>query len=171
VTAVTLSLSLAFERAESNIMQRPPRSTSAPLLDRFLMWRILFVSILMVVGTLGFFMWEQSLGASIDAARTAAVNTLVVCEIFYLINCRFLLSSAFGLRSFIDSRPVLIAIASVTALQLLFTYAPPFQRLFGTVALDISVWWRIFLFGVLLFAIVEAEKMLLRNRQGEHPAL
>ncbi len=163
VTAITLSLALAFEAPESNVMQRPPRDAKEPLLDAFLLWRILFVSALMVVGALGFFLWEQSRGASIEAARTVAVNVLVMGEIFYLFNSRYLLAPSYGLRNFIDSRPILIAIASVVSLQALFTYSPSFQKLFGTVALDAAAWWRILLFGVLLFCAVEIEKALLRR--------
>ena len=110
VTAITLSLALAFEAPETDVMRRPPRAAHEPLLDAFLLWRILFVSALMVVGSLGFFLWEQARGASIEAARTVAVNALVMGEIFYLFNCRFLLAPSYGLRSFIDSRPILIAI-------------------------------------------------------------
>jgi magnesium-transporting ATPase (P-type) len=163
VTAITLSLALAFERPESDVMRRPPRAANEPLLDGFLLWRILFVSALMVLGSLGFFLWEQTRGASAEAARTVAVNALVIGEIFYLFNCRFLLLPSYRLRSFIDSRSVLIAIASVVALQALFTYAPAFQKLFGTVALDAAVWWRILLFGALLFGVVEIEKLLFRR--------
>jgi magnesium-transporting ATPase (P-type) len=57
VTAITLSLALAFEPPEAGVMRRPPRDTQEPFLDRFLLWRILFVSALMVVGSLGFFLW------------------------------------------------------------------------------------------------------------------
>ncbi len=163
VTAITLSLALAFEAPETDVMRRPPRAAHEPLLDAFLLWRILFVSALMVVGALGFFLWEQAHGASIEAARTVAVNALVMGEIFYLFNSRFLLAPSYGLRSFIDSRPVLIAIAAVVALQALFTYAVPFQKLFGTVSLDAAAWWRILLFGVLLFCAVEIEKLVLRR--------
>ena len=166
VTAITLSMALAFEPAETGVMSRPPRAPSEPLLSRFLLWRILFVSALMVVGALGFFLWEQALGASIEASRTAAVNALVTGEIFYLFNCRHLLAPSYYPRSFIDSRPILIAIVSVVSLQALFTYAQPFQKLFDTVALDAAVWWRILLFGALLFCVVEAEKMWLRNRNS-----
>src|SRR5574340_856236 len=113
VTAITLSLALAFEAPATDVMRRPPRAANAPLLDGFLLWRILFVSVLMVVGALGFFLWEQARGASIEAARTVAVNALVMGEIFYLFNSRYLLAPSWGLRSFIDSRPILIAIASV----------------------------------------------------------
>jgi len=51
-------------------------------------------------------------------------------------------------------------------LQLLFTNAPLLQKLFGTVALDAAAWGRIALFGVLLFAAVELEKMWFRWRYG-----
>ncbi len=163
VTAITLSLALAFESPESDVMHRPPRAANEPLLDAFLMWRILFVSLLMVLGGLGFFLWEQAHGASIEAARTVAVNALVMGEIVYLFNSRFLLTPSWTPRNFIESRPVLIAVAAVVLLQALFTYAPPFQRLFHTVALDAAVWWRILLFGALLFCVVEIEKMLFRH--------
>ena len=169
VTAVTLSLALAFESSEAGVMRRPPRDPAEPLLNAFLLWRVFFVSCLMVAGALGFFLWEQARGESIEAARTMAVNALVAGEIFYLFNCRFLLASSGTFRGFIASRPVLVSIAAVVALQALFTYVPLFHRLFGTAAIDATAWWRILLFGVLLFGVVEIEKMWLRSRE-RHPA-
>ncbi|MBI5006851.1 MAG: cation-transporting P-type ATPase [Nitrosomonadales bacterium] len=164
VTAITLSMALAFEKAESDVMLRTPRAVGEPLLNRFLLWRILFVSALMVIGSLGFFLWEESRGASIELARTVAVNALVMGEVFYLINCRFLTASSVNLSSFTGSRPALITVAAVVALQALFTYTAPFQRMFGTTAVDAGTWGRILLFGILLFIAVEAEKMWLRSR-------
>ncbi|MFZ2524415.1 MAG: HAD-IC family P-type ATPase, partial [Candidatus Ferrigenium altingense] len=165
VTAVTLSLALAFEPSEAGVMSRPPRDPAEPLLNAFLLWRVFFVSCLVVAGALGFFLWEQARGESIEAARTVAVNALVMGEIFYLFNCRFLLAPSYSLRSFAESRPVLISVFAVVALQALFTYAPLFQQLFGTTAIDAVAWWRIFLFGAVLFAAVEIEKAWLRRRQ------
>ncbi|MDO8262986.1 MAG: cation-transporting P-type ATPase [Gallionella sp.] len=163
VTAVTLSLALAFEPSEVSVMHRPPRDPAEPLLNAFLLWRVFFVSCLMVVGALGFFLWEQARGENIEVARTMAVNALVMGEIFYLFNCRFLLAPSHGLRSFTESRPVLISIFAVVVLQALFTYAPLFQQLFGTAAIDAVAWWRILLFGVVLFVAVEIEKAVLRR--------
>ncbi|HET7832960.1 MAG TPA: HAD-IC family P-type ATPase [Gallionella sp.] len=180
VTAVTLSMALAFEPPEADVMRRLPRDPAEPLLNTFLVWRVFFVSCLMVAGTLGFFLWEQARGASIEAARTVAVNALVMSEIFYLFNCRFLLAPSYGhfarpmqdpaaalrtgLHGSIPSRPILISIACVVLLQALFTYVPVFQQLFGTVAIDAPAWWRITLFGAVLFAVVELEKAWLRRR-------
>lgn len=164
VTAITLSLALAFEPPEAGVMRRPPRDTHEPLLDRFLLWRILLVSAFMVIGSLGFFLWEESRGATIELARTVAVNALVVGEIFYLFNCRYLIAPSYGFHSFFDSRPILIAIALVVILQALFTYAPPLQKMFGTAAIDAATWGRILVFGVLLFILVELEKLWVRRR-------
>jgi magnesium-transporting ATPase (P-type) len=40
VTAITLSVALAFEPAEPDIMRRPPRRPDEPILSRFLIWRV-----------------------------------------------------------------------------------------------------------------------------------
>jgi len=55
ILAITLGLVLAFEPSEKNVMQRPPRPRNAPLLSRFLLWRIGFVSVLFMLGTFGIF--------------------------------------------------------------------------------------------------------------------
>ena len=92
ITAVTLALSLAFESAEQNVMQRPPRDPKEPLLSSFLVWRIVFVSVILVVGTFGLYLWEIQTGSPIELARTVAVNTLVSFEIFYLFSVRYLIA-------------------------------------------------------------------------------
>jgi magnesium-transporting ATPase (P-type) len=55
VTSVTLGLVLAFEPAEPGVMARPPRTSRAPLISPFMIWRIVFVSALFTAGTLGIF--------------------------------------------------------------------------------------------------------------------
>ena len=163
-TAVTLALSLAFERAEAGVMQRPPRDPREPMLSGFMAWRIAFVSALLVSGSLGLFLWEQAQGASIEASRTVAVNTLVMGEIVYLFNCRYLLAPVVSWEGFFGNRYVLIAIGVLVIVQMLFTYAPVMQNLFGTTAIDAAAWARIAAFGTLLFIAVEVEKYLIRRK-------
>jgi hypothetical protein len=54
-------------------------------------------------------------------------------------------------------------IISVAILQLLFTYAPPFQVMFGNEAIPLRVWPWIFAGGLLFFLIVETEKVIIRS--------
>ena len=51
-------------------------------------------------------------------------------------------------------------------LQLLFTYAPPLQELFGTESLPLRVWGWLFLGGLLFFRRVETEKLFFRIARG-----
>ena len=163
ITAVTLALSLAFEPAEPNIMQRPPRNTRDSLLSPFMAWRIIFVSILMVTATFGLFLWERTNGASIEMARTVAVNTLVVAEIFYLFNTRYITAPVINRQGLFGSRYVLLAIMIVIVFQLLYTYLPIMQLFFHSAPLAIDAWMRIFAAGLLLFILVELEKQIIRR--------
>jgi magnesium-transporting ATPase (P-type) len=169
VTAVTLALALAFEPPEADTMRRPPRPPAAPLVGGYFLWRILFVSLLLMAGTFGLFLWMRAHDAPLDVARTAAVNVLVIFEIFYLLNCRYLVRPVLSPRDWIANRYVLLAIAAVLVFQMLFTYLPLLQWLFGTAPLDAGTWAIIVVCGVGLFGIVELEKALARRRWADAP--
>jgi magnesium-transporting ATPase (P-type) len=162
VSAVTLALAIAFERPEPNVMREPPRDPGEPLLTRFMLWRIVFVMVLLVAGSFGLYLWELERGMPLEVARTAAVNALVMGEIFYLFNCRHLTAPVIGWSGFVGNRAVLVAIGVLAVLQGLFTFLPLLQALFATAALDVSTWVRVFLFGVFVYGVVEIEKAWIR---------
>ena len=169
ITAVTLALALAFEDAEPDIMQRRPRDPREPLLTGFLVWRIIFVGLLLVAGGMGMFLWELDQGASIEAARTAAVNAVLIGEVFYLFNMRSLTGPVLNPDGFLGNRYVLWAIGLLLVCQALFTYLPAMQALFGTEGLPLAAWLRILGFGVAVLLLVEAEKWLVRRRIRRRP--
>jgi len=163
ITAVTLALALAFEPAERNIMRRPPRDPREPLLTPMFIWRITFVSLIMVTGTFGLFLWEREHGAGIELARTVAVNTLVMFEIFYLFNSRYIKANVLNLNGLLGNRYVLIAVAVLIAFQVCFTYLGPMQTLFGTAGIDVTNWVRIVLVASSVLFLVELEKAVIRR--------
>ncbi|MCK7545576.1 cation-transporting P-type ATPase [Marinobacter bryozoorum] len=166
VTAVTLSLALAFEPAEPGVMRRRPRPPGTPVLSGFLIWRVTFVSLLLLAGTFGHFLWMDLQGAPIELARTVAINALVMGEIAYLFNSRYILAPTCNRAGLLGSRAVLLAVGALLILQGLFTYAPPLQLLFGTAPLAASEWVSILAFGVTLFAVVELEKAIVHRWSG-----
>ena len=163
VTAVTLSLAIAFEQPEPGLMARRPRDPREPLVNGFMLWRIGFVTVLLVVTSLGMFLWEQSRGLDIETARTAAVNTLVMGQIFYLFNCRSLTRSVFSL-GWLSNPAVLIGAGLMIAVQLLFAYAPFMNRLFHTAPIGGESWLRIVAVGLVIFVAVELKKLLRPRR-------
>src|SRR5690606_24080611 len=118
VTAVTLAVALAFETPEADVMRRPPRDPREPILTPFMVWRIMFVSLILVAGTFGLFLWERAHGAPEALARTIAVNTLVMFEIFYLFNSRYITESSVSWQGFTGNRFALLAVGVLVLLQL-----------------------------------------------------
>jgi magnesium-transporting ATPase (P-type) len=169
VTAVTLALTLAFEPAERHIMQRPPRNASSPILDGFLLWRIALVSSVLIVGTVGVFLWELARGEALEASRTAAVNALVMGQIFYLLSVRHDLPAAWSRNALGGNLWVYGAIGAVLVLQLLFTYWGPMTTLFGTAPTDSLAWAWALMVGLLVFCAVESEKAWRRRGAVQKP--
>ncbi len=168
VTTVTLAIALAFEPAERGVMRRPPRAPREPLITRLLFARIAYVSLLMIAVTFAAYEWELARGGGIEAARTAAVNMLVVGELVYLFNVRHFTDHAFA-RDTLYGNPVAFwACVALVALQLAFTYVPPMQRLFGTASLGAATWALIVGLGLAKFAAVEAEKWMWRRLGVRH---
>jgi cation-transporting P-type ATPase F len=158
-TAVALGLMLAFEPKEPGIMARPPRDPGQPILTGVLIERIVMVSLLMLVGAYGVFLWELDRTGSLVAARTAAVNVFVMVELFYLFNCRSLEHSMFHVGLF--SNPwIWRGVAGMTALQLLLTYTPTMNRLFHTAPIDGPAWGLVLAAAVTVYVIVEVETWL-----------
>ena len=104
----------------------------------------------------------NSKGASDELARAVAVNALVIGQILYLLNSRYKLDSSLSLKAHLGNQYLAMGIGAVVILQLLFTYAPPFQTLFETEAIPRWVWPWLFVGGLVFFLVVEAEKLIIR---------
>jgi len=158
VTAVALGLTLAFEPTEPGAMRRPARPAGQRLLSGRLLWRILFVSALMVVGTFGIYAWAVGRGLAVETARTMVVNALVVMEVFYLFSVRYVHGTSLTWQAVLGTRAVLVGVATVVVAQLAFTYLPPMQAVFGSRSVSLADGMAIVAVGIALLIIVEIEK-------------
>ncbi|WP_458527058.1 cation-transporting P-type ATPase [Onishia taeanensis] len=169
ITAITLGLALAFEPTEEAAMHRPPRARHQPLLTKDLAWHIVLVSGLFLAGVFGMYAYAIEREYSVDLARTIALNTLVVMEIFHLLFIRNLHGSVLSWRSVRGTKIVWATIAGVVVAQGMMTYLPPFQAMFSTEAVPLGDGMVILGIGMLLFAVIETEKQLrlwVRRRSG-----
>ncbi|MFW7381549.1 MAG: cation-translocating P-type ATPase [Oligoflexus sp.] len=159
-TSVLLGLTLVFEPRADDIMQRPPRPAGEPILTRDLVLRTLFVGFLLTVMSLGLFYWSRViLDYDLARARTITINTIVVGEAFYLFNCRALVRPL-DFHGWTNNKWMLGGVSIMLSLQVLLTYVPALQVMFGTAALDWREWLVIGLAGFTLFLLVHIEKRL-----------
>lgn len=163
VTSSTLGLALAFEPPESDVMQRPPRHPQEALLSWFFVWRLAMVSGLMMAGALGLFLWELDRGAGIERARTITVSTVVMVEMWYLLNSRYILRPVLSREGLFGNPSVWIVIGACALLQLAYVHTAPLQAVFHSTDLSPAEWGRVMLVGLLVFTIAETEKAVIRS--------
>jgi magnesium-transporting ATPase (P-type) len=173
VAAVALALPLAFEAMEPDIMRRAPRDPDAPVLSRFVIFRTVYVALLMAAGALGLFLYEFSVetargtpfATALAEAQTMAVTTVILFQIFYLLNCRSLRESF--LKIGLWSNPWIYAgIGALLVLQLGFVYLPFMNTLFGTAPLGPVALLQALVVAVVVLPIISAEKWIRGRRRA-----
>ncbi|MCC9624743.1 cation-transporting P-type ATPase [Thalassospira sp. MA62] len=165
VVAITLSLAIAFEPLEESTMKRPPRPANVPLLSRYYIFRVTFVSIIIGGGSLWINYMLGDFDYSTEKLQTITLNAIVMAQLFHLYNCRTELAPAFN-RHFFDNKIAFLVSALLIALQLFITYVPFMHTLFGTAPLTWEDWIYPVAFGAVVFIIVEIEKAISRRVIG-----
>lgn len=167
VAAVALALPLAYEVKEPNVMKRPPRRPDAPLFNKFVTFRVVFVSLFMTAGTIILFNlhYSHSLENGLDPAfaqakaQTTSVTFVILFQIFYMLNCRSLHDSLAKI-GFFSNLTVFLGIGIVLGLQAVFIYAPFMHTIFNTVPLTAEEILFAALFGFAIFPVIGIEKWI-----------
>jgi magnesium-transporting ATPase (P-type) len=171
VATVALALPLAFEAREPDVMRRAPRPPGASVLSGVVVARPLLVAALMCAGATGLFLWEYHVEVgrvghetAIREAQTMAVTTVIMFQIFYLLNCRSLFGTMLHIGLF-SNPAVYLGIAALLLLQLGFIYLPFMQRVFGTEGLTLKALGLCALVGASILPAISFEKWW-RSRHG-----
>lgn len=122
VTDTSLVIPLGLEPGEKHIMKTPPRKPTAPILDRFLITRIILISLSMA--TLALIIFSIFLQShSIDYARTITFSSLVVMQWANAFNARSELQSLFTRIKAVNTK-FYIGLAIAISLQMLALFGP-----------------------------------------------
>src|SRR5690606_34168169 len=120
ITAVTLSLALAYEPAERGIMTRPPRTPGGSIVSLRELGFVLLVSLLIAAATLFVFYTVMGGTGDLAYARTAAVAMLALGQLAYLFNCRLLSRSSLTVDVLRGNRVVWWSALALVVLQLVY---------------------------------------------------
>jgi len=161
VTNGLQDVALAFEPGGEGLLDKPPRQRNEAVISRLMMERLVLIGIVIALGTLFTFILSRNWGYNIDHARTVALTTIVLFQLFNVFNVRSEKESIFRTR--VLSNPFLFysVVASIIA-QILIIYVPGFQFIFRTSALSLQDWLLIIGVAVTILVVVEVEKALRR---------
>lgn len=148
-------IALASEKAEQDIMKRPPRKTSESLFAEGIAYHILWVGLLMAGITLGVQAWAINKG--LDHWQTMVFTVLSLSQLGHVLAIRS--DREFLYKQGIFSNiPLLGAILLTCALQLTVIYLPIANEIFKTQPLSFSELIICVGASAVLFHAVELEK-------------
>ncbi|MDO9536727.1 MAG: HAD-IC family P-type ATPase, partial [Thermoplasmata archaeon] len=162
VTSATCTIPLALEVKDTGLLQKSPRDPKAPLLSRRLMVRLMVVATTMTLCAFIAFSFAIGAGYSVDAARTIVMTTIVMMELACIFTTRSFIEPAIS-KHFFTNKWVFVGVAATLLLQLAVVYLPIMNRLFSTVPMGIDAWLPAILATVAIFAMVEAEKVVMKH--------
>jgi len=165
VTNGLQDVALAFEPGEKDVLRYPPRRRSEGIISPLLWERTVVAGIVMCIGTLALFRWELDQGASLEAARTVALTTMVLFQNFHLGNVRVERQSAFA-RSPLGNPFLFYAAAAALGLHIASLYLPPTQYVLRVEPLPLEAWLRMIPVAASVIVVVELHKLLVRLRGG-----
>jgi Ca2+-transporting ATPase len=153
-------LALSAERAEPDVMHRPPRPPSEGMLAHGLWQHAVWVGLLMSALALGTQAWALRTGNGHWQTMTFTVLTL--SQLTHLMAIRSERQSLFSIG--VASNPLLLlAVVATLGLQGATIYVPAMNRLFHTAPLSLGELLTCIGLASLVFVAVECEKWLARR--------
>lgn len=155
------AMALAAEPAEKDIMQLPPRQPEHGIFANGLGWHILWVGFL--IGAICFGIQFWAIQNQDPKWQTYVFTVLCFSQLGYAMAVR---SNHFYLfqQGFFSNRPLIASVLFTGGLQLLVIYVPVLQGIFATQALSLAELGGCIAAALLVFHVVEVEKLLRRWR-------
>ena len=157
------AISLSYEKAEENIMNRPPRPPGQSVFANGRGLHMVWVGVLMAGIALGLQGWAIKNGLH---WQTIIFNVLSLSQLGHVLAIRFEGRSLFGAGMF-SNKPLIGAVSMALLLQVAVTYVPFLQTIFHTEALTLNEFILVVAASSLVFFAVELEKMVSKHRKNK----
>ncbi len=154
------AIALAYEKAEDNVMEHPPRDPESGLVNKMFLSRIIISGVIIGLGAFGvFYLFHNIFAMGLVYAQTATFTYMAVAQLFHILNVRRL--NGFGLdKTFFQNKLLLVAIAFSVVLQLMVVYVPFLNNVFGTEPLTLMTWGIILAIVLVITGLVYLVKKL-----------
>ena len=154
------AIALAYEKAEANVMEHPPRNPESGLVNKTFLSRIIISGVIIGLGAFGvFYLFHNIFAMGLVYAQTATFTYMAVAQLFHILNVRRL--NGFGLdKTFFQNKLLLVAIAFSVVLQLMVVYVPFLNNVFGTEPLTLMTWGIILAIVLVITGLVYLVKKL-----------
>lgn len=154
------AISLSFEKAEKDIMNRPPRPPQQSVFANGRGLHMIWVGMLMAGIALSAQAWAISHGLH---WQTIVFNVLCLSQMGHVLAIRSENQSLFSIGIF-SNKQLIVAVVIALLLQFVITYTPFLQPVFQTEALTLNEFLCVGVASSLVFFAVEIEKIISRKK-------
>jgi Ca2+-transporting ATPase len=159
---IPIAIALGFDKPLPGLMDRKPRPLSQPVLSRSQWARIIFLGLIVAIGTLAL----ESVYSSVSATAAATMGFVVfsLYNIAIGLSARSEFQTVFDRDTLSDRRQLMLYGISL-GLAFLATELGFLQRILGTTPLRAQEWLICLGFAVVLILVDEVIKFFLRRRR------
>lgn len=155
------AIALSFEKAEKNIMHRPPCPPKQNVFANGQGLHMIWVGMLMAAVALGIQAWAIAEGLH---WQTMVFNVLCLSQMAHVLAIRSQHQSAFRM-SLLSNKPLLGSVLLTLLLQLVVTYMPFMHTVFQTESLNLREFIIVGLASMVVLIGVEMEKIFVRRKR------
>ena len=165
VTDGAPALALSVDPSDPDIMEKKPRNPKERIISNAIIARMLIVGFTMMLGTLAVFKIYNP-ESNLMYAQTMAFSTLMLFQMFNVLNCRSEFNSLFKVGIFTNMK-LWGAILLSIIMQFIVVQFPFFNQYFKTIPLTAMDWAYAVLVASSVFAVVEAYKFAVNKVKPE----
>jgi len=167
VTNGIQDIALAFEPAEGNELNKPPRPPKEPIFNRLMVERVVISAI--TIGTVAFFVYQWLLanGFTTDEARNGTLLLMVLFENVHVFNSRSETQSVFH-KNFFRNRILLVGTLAAQLIHILAMYTPGLNEVLGIQPIALENWFKLLLLSLSVLLVMELHKWI-RTKIRSHP--
>jgi len=168
VTNGIQDVALAFEPAEGDELQQPPRSPQEPIFNRLMVERVIISAL--VIGSVAFllFHWLLNHGYSLDEARNGTLLLMVLFENIHVFNSRSETCSAFR-HNPLRNPILLIGTLLAQLIHIGAMYTPWINDVLHIKPVSPQLWLELLALALTVLVIMELHKVIChRHKKYNH---
>jgi Ca2+-transporting ATPase len=158
------AIALSYEKAEKDIMSRPPRPPQQSVFANGRGMHMIWMGMLMAGIALSLQGWAINHGLH---WQTIVFNVLCISQLGHVLAIRSENQSLFSIGVF-SNKPLIGAVILALLLQLSITYIPFLQPIFQTESLTFNEFILVVAASSIVFFTVEIEKLVSRKRRASN---
>ena len=163
VTNGIQDVALAFDPAEGNELDKPPRAPDEPIFNRLMLERVVVSALIIGIVSFSIFYELLEIGYTVEEARNSTLLLMVLFENIHVFNCRSETLSLFSVNPF-KNRILVFGTISAQLLHICAMYIPGLNDVLGISPVSFLHWAQLLAAAFTILLVMELHKLIRKKK-------